>query len=85
MSSNILFGGFQMTTASILEVNAAAVLGAHSAGGAIGSAISPSNMILGATTAGMIGEEGKLLKKILKVTVPAVLVMGILLYVLVIF
>ena len=42
MSSNILFGSFQMTTAKLLGANTAAILGAQSAGGAIGAAISPS-------------------------------------------
>ena len=35
MSSNILFGGFQMTTANLLNVDPSAILGAQSAGGAI--------------------------------------------------
>ncbi len=82
MSSNILFGDFQMTTASILEVNAAAVLGAQSAGGAIGSAISPSKIILGTTTVNIPGKEGEVMKRLILITVSATIAMGLLLYVL---
>lgn len=83
MSSNILFGGFQMTTANLLNVNSAAILGAQSAGGAIGSAVSPSKIILGTTTAGILGSEGEVLKKILVITVPTTIVIGAILFVMV--
>lgn len=83
MSSNILFGGFQMTTANLLKVNSAAILGAQSAGGAIGSAVSPSKIILGTTTAGILGSEGEVLKKIIAITVPATIVIGAILFVMV--
>ena len=78
MSSNILFGDFQMTTANLLSVDAATVLGAQSAGGAIGSAISPSKIILGTTTAGILGSEGEVMKKLISITVPAAIVIGVL-------
>lgn len=83
MSSNILFGDFQMTTANLLNVNAPAVLGAQSAGGAIGSAVSPSKIILGTTTAGILGSEGQVLKKILGITVPATIAIGVILFLMV--
>ena len=83
MSSNILFGDFQMQTSALLDVNAAAVLGAQSAGGAIGSALSPSKIILGTTTANILGSEGAVMKKIIGITVPATIVIGGILYVLV--
>lgn len=82
MSSNILFGGFQMTTAKLLHTNVAAVLGAQSAGGCIGSAVSPSKIVLGTTTAGIVGEEGKVLKKVMVITLPAIAGIGILLFLL---
>ncbi|WP_077612321.1 L-lactate permease [Clostridium sp. Marseille-P2415] len=82
MSSNILFGGFQMTTANLLQVDPTAVLGAQSAGGSIGGAVSPSNIILGTTTAEILGSEGEVLKRILMVTVPVTIVIGLFLFVL---
>ncbi len=83
MSSNILFGGFQMTTANLLNVDPSAILGAQSAGGAIGSAVSPSKIILGTTTASILGREGEVLKKIIALTVPTTIVIGAILFLLV--
>ena len=78
MSSNILFGGFQTTTAGLLEVDPSVILGAQSSGGSIGSAVSPSNIILGTTTADILGNEGKVLKKIIVITVPVAIAIGVL-------
>lgn len=80
MSSNILFGDFQMTTSSLLGVNAPAVLGAQTAGGAIGAAVSPSKIILGTTTAGCLGKEGEVLKIMLTFTIPATIAIGLFLF-----
>lgn len=77
MSSNILFAGFQSTTANLLNVDPSIVLGAQSSGGSIGSAISPSNIVLGTTTANILGSEGKVLRKIIVITVPAALMIGV--------
>lgn len=68
MSSNILFGDFQRLTAELIGLNTAAVLGAQTGGGGIGTAIAPGNIILGTTTAGILGSEGKVLSKILPIT-----------------
>lgn len=76
MTSNILFGDFQLTTAKLLHLESSVVLGAQTAGAAIGSAISPSKIILGTTTAGILGSEGKVLKKIIPITLTATLVIG---------
>lgn len=81
MSSNILFGDFQVTTANLLHLDKAAFLGAQTAGGAIGSAISPSKIILGTTTAGILGSEGQVLKKIIPITLTTTLVIGIIVFV----
>ena len=77
MSSNILFGGFQVTTAKLLGVSEAAILGAQSAGGAIGSAISPSKIILGTTTAGIRGREGEVMKRLMAITIPVTILIGV--------
>ncbi|RHW34829.1 L-lactate permease [Neobacillus notoginsengisoli] len=79
MSSNILFGGFQQATSSLLRLNEAAILGAHTAGGALGSVLSPSKIILGTTTAGILGQEGHVLKKILPVVITVAILIGIIL------
>jgi lactate permease len=80
MASNILFGDFQKTTAQFLSLNIAAILGAHTAGGAIGTAIAPGNIILGTTTAGILGQEGLILKKIIPITIVTALLIGLILF-----
>ena len=84
MASNILFAEFQQTTAQILNINPSYLLGAQTAGGAIGNTISPGNIILGTTTAGILGQEGTILKKILPITVLAAVIVGTILLVVVI-
>jgi lactate permease len=80
-ASNILFADFQMTTAKILNLDVAAVLGAQTAGGAIGNTICPGNIILGTTTTGNLGSEGLILKKILPLASSAAIIVGIILFV----
>ena len=80
MSSNILFGGFQVATARILKIPASAMLGAQTAGGAIGSIISPSKILLGTTTADILGSEGKVLREVFRIAIPATLLIGFILY-----
>jgi lactate permease len=86
MASNVLFADFQLTTAELLGFDPAPILGAQTAGGAIGNTICPGNIILGTTTAGILGQEGLVLKKILPLTLTAAAIVGvILLFTLVIF
>ena len=80
MSSNILFGSFQTATAEILGVNNSMILGAQTAGGSIGSAISPSNIVLGTTTANILGREGDVLKRTGSIVIPMALVMGMIVF-----
>jgi lactate permease len=77
MASNILFSEFQMTTATLMKLNTALILGAQTAGGAIGGTISPGNIIMGATTAGVIGQEGKILRRVLPIALSMALFIGI--------
>lgn len=65
MSSNVLFAEFQMQTAQLLSLNPAVILAVQTAAGSIGTSISPSNIVLGVTTAGIMGYEGNILKRIL--------------------
>ncbi|WP_209544497.1 L-lactate permease [Halorubrum trapanicum] len=72
-ASNILFGGLQQQTAAQLGgLSEPLILAGQSAGGAIGNAISPGNVILGTTAAGIVGREGD----VLRVTIPWVAAVG---------
>ena len=70
-----------MTTANLLHIDPSPILGAQSSGGAIGSAVSPSKIILGTTTADILGSEGEVMKRILVITVPATILIGLVLLV----
>lgn len=76
MSSNILFSEFQLTTAKLLSLNIPAILGAQTAGGAVGSTMCPGNIVLGATTAGIPGREGEILRQVIPISVCAALCIG---------
>lgn len=64
-SSNVLFAPVHTTIAASEGVSQSAVLAAQSTGGAVGNVIAPTNIILGATTAGITGREGEIMRKTL--------------------
>ncbi len=76
MASNILFGRFQMTTATLLGQNAGVVMGAQTAGGAAGNAICPGNVVLGCASTDLQGNEGEVLKRVLPITAMTALLCG---------
>ena len=75
-SSNVLFSDLQVTVARLKGLPAATILAAQSAGGAIGNAIGPANVVMGASTAGISGQEGDILRKTLPWTLAAFLLTG---------
>ncbi len=77
LASNLLFGGFQESTAQAAGLDKAAVLGAQTAGGAIGNILSPGNVVLGTTTAGILGREGEVLRITFPLTLLISAVVGI--------
>lgn len=77
-SSNILLGSFQKTAANMISVNEAAVLSAQTAGGAIGTVVGPSTILLGTTTAGCKGKEGEVLRFMIPIVLVEALFTGIL-------
>ena len=64
-ASNILFSGLQLETAIALGTSESWILAGQTAGGAIGNAISPANVILGTTAVGIVGREGDVLRKVI--------------------
>ena len=84
MASNILFSEFQLTTAKLLSLDTAAILGGQTAGGAIGTATCPGNITLGCTTTGIIGREGEVLRKTLPLSLAAAVFVGLALFVILI-
>jgi lactate permease len=67
-SSNLLFGMLQRRTAELLGLTAAWVLAGQTAGGAIGSVVSPAKVVVGAASAARgdsSPEEGLILRRLL--------------------
>ncbi len=75
-SSNTLFSDLQVTLANLKGLSVATILASQSAGGAIGNAIGPANLVLGASTAGISGREGEILRKTLPWTLAAFVLTG---------
>ena len=64
-ASNILFGALQLETSTALGTSESWILAGQTAGGAIGNAMSPANVILGTTAVGIVGREGDVLRKVI--------------------
>lgn len=76
-ASNVLFAELQQTVAEAEDLSEAAIIGAQSTGGAIGNAIAPANVVLGTTTAGIVGDEGQVLRTTLPWTLAVSLLVGL--------
>lgn len=76
-SSQVLFSELQVNLAEAKGLPASTILAAQSAGGAIGNAIGPANIVMGATTAGISGQEGAIMRKTIPWTLAAFVLTGI--------
>ena len=77
-NSNVVFGALQLRTAEILGYSAALILGAQTAGAALASVMAPTKVVVGASTAGMAGREGEVLRKLIGYTVLLLVLTGLL-------
>lgn len=82
-SSNILLGSFQKTASDLLSANEAAILSAQTTGGAIGTVVGPSTIMLGTTTAQCRGREGEVLRFMLPIAAAEAVITGIIAFCLV--
>jgi lactate permease len=64
-NSNVVFGALQMETASLLALSVPLILAVQTAAAAIGSVMAPTKLIVGASTGGMAGREGEVLRAVL--------------------
>jgi lactate permease len=74
-NSNLILGPVVEEAARASGVSRIVSLAAVSAGGAIGSVLSPAKLVVGASTVGLSGSEGVLLRRLL---VPGLAVVGVL-------
>jgi lactate permease len=73
-NSNVVFSAMQQETANLLTISVPIILAAQTTGGAVGSMLAPSKVIVGCSTAGLAGKEGEVLKKSL---LPGLIVTGL--------
>jgi lactate permease len=64
-NSNVVFAPLQQQAAALLHISALVILGAQTTGGSLGSMLAPAKVIVGCSTAGLSGQEGRVLKKTL--------------------
>jgi lactate permease len=80
VSSNILFAQFQESVARLTGKVPAIILAAQTSGAAIGTMFAPSKVLLGTTTAGIVGQEGAVIRKLLGIALTAAIVMGVVVF-----
>jgi lactate permease len=73
-NSNVVFASMQQETARLLAFSVPLILAAQTTGGAVGSMLAPSKIIVGCSTAGLAGREGAVLKKSL---LPGLIITGL--------
>ncbi len=76
-ASNVLFSGLQQSVAQLQNLPASSIIAGQSAGGALGNAIAPANVVLGTGTTGISGQEGAVLRKTLPLTLVIAVLLGI--------
>ena len=80
-NSNVVFAALQMRTAELLGYSVAFILAAQTSGGALGSVIAPTKVVVGASTGGMAGREGEVMRKMLGYTAALIALMSLLTWV----
>lgn len=77
-NANVLFAVLQMNTAELLGLSMPVILAAQTAGGALGSVLAPAKVIVGCSTVGLGGQEGRVMQKMLWTGLIPVLIVGLL-------
>ena len=77
-NSNVVFAGLQMRTAELLAYSLPAILAGQTAGAAVASVAAPTKVVVGASTAGMAGKEGDVLRALIGYTLLLVMFISLL-------
>ena len=64
-NSNVIFSTLQMRTAELLSLSLPVILAAQTVGAGIASVLAPTKVIVGASTAGMEGREGEIMRSLI--------------------
>ena len=77
-NSNVVFAALQMRTAELLKYSVPTILAGQTAGAAVASVAAPTKVVVGASTAGMAGKEGDVLRALVGYAAVLVLFIGLL-------
>ncbi len=77
-NSNVVFAALQLRTAELLAYSVPIILAAQTAGASVGSVFAPAKLIVGASTAGMEGKEGTVLRAVIGYGAGLILVISLL-------
>jgi lactate permease len=77
-NSNVVFGALQVRTAELLNYRATLILAGQTAGAGLASVMAPTKIVVGASTAGMAGKEGDVMRQLLIYTGLLVLLISLL-------
>jgi lactate permease len=75
-NSNVMFAALQLRTANLLGYSFAIILAAQTAGAALASVMAPTKVVVGASTAGMSGKEGEVMRSLVGYTALLVLLIS---------
>jgi lactate permease len=64
-NSNVVFAALQMRTAELLAYRVPVILAGQTAGAALASVVAPAKVVVGASTAGMAGKEGEVMRAVI--------------------
>jgi lactate permease len=67
-NSNVVFGALQVRTAELLNYQASLILAGQTSGAGLASVMAPTKIVVGASTAGMAGREGEVMRQLLVYT-----------------
>ncbi len=77
-NSNVVFAALQMRTAELLGYAVPPILAAQTAGAALASVAAPTKVVVGASTGGMAGKEGEVMRRLIGSVVLLVLFISLL-------
>ena len=77
-NSNVVFGALQLRTAELLGFAVPLILAGQTAGAALASVMAPTKVVVGASTAGMAGHEGEVMRRLAAYTLLLVLLISLL-------
>ncbi|MBT6062739.1 MAG: L-lactate permease, partial [Anaerolineae bacterium] len=64
-NSNVVFAALQLRTAELLAYSVPIILAAQTSGAGLASVLAPAKLIVGASTAGMEGKEGQVMRAVI--------------------